>query len=123
MKTKEFKFDEQLFRFNEAEDVKSRIIAYSENLMLMEWTFSRKGTVLPMHNHVHEQLTTVLRGSVEVTMADGTTAVFRSGDAICFASNEDHGLTTLEDDTVCMDVFSPMRKDHLASHVQNRSVD
>ena len=52
-----------------------------------------------------------------MTLPDGSVREFHAGDALCFAPNEEHGLVILEDDTVAMDVFSPMRADHLARHI------
>lgn len=121
MKTKLFLLEDQRWNFNEPEQVKSRIIAWSDRIMLMEWTFARKGTVIPMHQHPHEQITTILRGSMEVTLEDGSVKLCKAGDALFFAPNEVHGLCVAEDDTVAMDVFSPMREDHLAHHLQNGS--
>ena len=116
METKIFDKQHQPVRHNAEDGVDSVILAYSDNLMWMKWNFAHRGSVIPMHRHEHEQLTTILKGSMRVTLADGSVHDFREGDALRFAPNEEHGLLILEDDTVAMDVFSPMRVDHLASH-------
>lgn len=121
MNSKLFLCDDQRWNFNPEDQVKSRILAWSDRLMLMEWTFSRKGTVLPLHRHPHEQITTIIKGSADVTLADGSVRSCHAGDALVFAPDEIHGLLITEDDTVAIDVFSPMREDHLAHHLQNEA--
>ena len=116
MNTKIFDVRHQPVRHDQEAGVDSTILARSDNLMLMKWQFAHKGYVIPLHRHEHEQLTTILKGSMRVTLPDGSEQEFHAGDALCFAPNEEHGLVILEDDTVAMDVFSPMRADHLARH-------
>ncbi len=120
MESRPFAAEDQRWHFNEEDDVKSRVIAWSDQIMLMEWTFGRKGTVLPLHSHMHEQISYVVKGSMEVTHADGSVKVYRQGDAVYFAPDEIHGLTVLEDCTIAMDVFSPLREDHLARHTEKQ---
>ena len=116
MDTKIFDVLHQPVRHDQEAGVDSTILAWSDNLMLMKWQFAHKGYVIPLHRHEHEQLTTILKGSMRVTLPDGSVREIHAGDALCFAPNEEHGLVILEDDTVAMDVFSPMRADHLARH-------
>lgn len=49
-------------------------------------------------------------------MADGSERLCKAGDAVAFAPNEAHSVVTAEPDTVIMDVFTPIRLDHLANH-------
>ena len=101
---------------NETEGVSSRILAYSPGLLAMEWHFANKNSLTPLHNHYHEQLTCIQKGSVKVTMADGSEEVFTAGESVYFAPYEDHAVLTLEDDVVVIDVFNPCRIDHLEKH-------
>jgi quercetin dioxygenase-like cupin family protein len=68
------------------------------------------GTVVPMHNHVHTQLTKVLAGSLEVELANGQKHLVTAGESIFFDSNEAHKVVCLSTAEV-IDVFSPERED------------
>ena len=101
---------------NESKEFSSRILSYGPGLLVMEWHFFKKGAVTPMHSHYHEQITYVVKGSTEVELADGSKEVYKAGESIYFAPNEGHALVTMEDDTVCIDSFNPVRLDHLERH-------
>ena len=76
----------------------------------------RFGHVIPLHDHYHVQMSYILKGSAKITLADGTEKLCKAGDAAAFAPNEAHSVITAEPDTVIMDVFTPLRLDHLANH-------
>ena len=116
MFSKLFPGDEQLW--NRKETFESRIIAYTPEVMMMEWTFPNAGHVIPLHDHYHVQMSYILKGSAKITLADGTEKLCKAGDAVAFAPNEAHSVITAEPDTVIMDVFTPIRLDHLANHKQ-----
>jgi len=67
-------------------------------------------TVVPMHNHPHEQFTYVMEGRFEFTVGDETT-VLEPGMAAIIPGGVTHGGTTL---TACrvIDVFAPVREDY-----------
>ena len=109
-----FPEEEQLW--NGDESFRSRIIGYTPELMMMEWTFFHAGHVIPLHDHYHVQMSYILRGSAKVILADGTETLCRAGDCAAFGPNEAHSVITAEPDTVIMDVFTPVRLDHLANH-------
>ena len=119
MFTTGFHLDEQLWNRNEREGVYSHILACGPGLLVMEWRFAHSGSVTPVHSHHHEQVTYVKQGATEVTFADGSRQIYQAGEAIYFAPNEEHGLVTLCDDTVCIDAFSPVRLDHLSRHTEH----
>ena len=68
------------------------------------------GTVVPLHDHPHEQVTYVLEGRFEFTVGDRTT-VLEPGVAALIPGGVRHGGRTL---TACrvLDVFSPVREDY-----------
>ena len=68
------------------------------------------GTVVPSHQHPHEQVTYVLAGRFEFTVGGGTT-VLEPGMAAIIPGGVMHGGKTL---TACrvLDVFSPARDDY-----------
>src|SRR5260370_14182044 len=69
----------------------------------------KKGAVLPMHQHPHEQITMMASGLVRVAL-DGDDVLLRSGDVLLIPSNATHLLEALED-SVGTDVFTPPRED------------
>jgi len=70
----------------------------------------RKGAFVPMHEHVNEQIATVLSGKMKFTGADGSEHVVSSGETIVFHANVPHQAEALEDSDV-VDAFSPVRED------------
>lgn len=79
-----------------------------QQLMVTRLIFA-SGAVGTSHSHPHEQLTIVLRGSVEMTMGDER-QVLNAGDAVSIPSNVVHGVVALEE-TEMIDVFTPLRTD------------
>jgi len=67
-------------------------------------------TVVPMHDHPHEQLTYVIEGRFQFTVGSETT-VLEPGMVALIPGGVTHGGTTL---TACkvIDVFSPVRDDY-----------
>ncbi|HEY0678116.1 MAG TPA: cupin domain-containing protein [Chitinophagaceae bacterium] len=70
----------------------------------------KKGSVLPKHSHVHEQITHVLEGKLEMTV-DGEVKVVEPGVVAVIPSNVEHSAVALEDCWV-LDVFWPVREDY-----------
>jgi quercetin dioxygenase-like cupin family protein len=68
------------------------------------------GSALPEHHHVHEQITNVIHGELEMTVA-GQTAVCNAGTSIVIPSNAPHSARALTDCYV-IDVFQPVREDY-----------
>ena len=114
MFSKLFPAEEQLW--DRKEKYQSRMIAYGPEINMMEWTFPDAGHVIPMHDHYHVQVSYIVKGSAKVIMADGTEKLCKAGDAAYFAPNEAHSVITAEDNTVIIDVFAPLRLDHLQNH-------
>jgi len=71
----------------------------------------KKGAVLPEHHHVHEQTGYLISGSLKFVV-DGGCTVVNPGDSWNFASESLHGAEALED-SVAVEVFSPIREDYL----------
>lgn len=67
-------------------------------------------TVVPMHDHPHEQVTYVITGRFEFTVGDETT-VLEPGMAAMIPGGVRHGGRTLTDCRV-VDLFSPARDDY-----------
>lgn len=70
----------------------------------------KKGAVLPAHAHVHEQVTNLLEGEFEMTVA-GETKILKAGSLATIPSNAEHSGKALTDCKV-IDVFNPVREDY-----------
>ena len=73
--------------------------------------FLAKDAVVPMHQHESEQMSCVLEGAVKFEL-EGTEVVVHKGDVLQIPSNAPHSARALED-SVALDVFSPIRLDWL----------
>ena len=90
--------------------VSRRILAYNEQLMMVEVLFEQGG-VGSVHTHPHLQSTYVVSGRFRFTI-DGEDVEVGSGDTIAFPADVPHGTLCLEAGTL-LDVFTPMRADFL----------
>ena len=80
--------------------------------LMMVKAFVPKGSVVPMHHHVHEQMTYVLSGSLRIK-TEGKEITLKTGEVISFLSDVPHEVVALEDTDV-IDVFNPIREDFVA---------
>ncbi len=92
------------------ENVRRKIMAYDENLMLVYVEFKKGGRGLP-HDHFHSQGTLVVSGRFEVYIGEKT-ATLTAGDTFYIEPDVEHGALCLEDG-VLLDTFSPYRADFL----------
>lgn len=90
--------------------VTRRILAHAGNMMAVEVHFET-GAIGPLHNHPHEQLTTVLSGEFEFTIGEETQVV-RAGDTLYKQPHIMHGCVCLQAGTL-LDTFTPIREDFL----------
>jgi len=70
----------------------------------------KKGSILPEHHHVHEQITFILEGQLDMVI-DGEPCPITEGMFIIIPSNTPHSATAPVDCKV-VDVFSPLREDY-----------
>ncbi len=90
--------------------VSRKVLAYSEELMIVEVHFEKDGVGAP-HTHPHVQSTYVQSGRFRFTI-DGRDVEVAQGDTILFPSAILHGTVCLEAG-VLVDIFTPMRKDFI----------
>jgi quercetin dioxygenase-like cupin family protein len=94
-----------------------KVLAHSEQIMFAEVIFAKaQEGEIPLHKHVHEQITYVMKGSFQFMIDDGETQdvqIVKGGDSIHFPSNVLHGCIPLEDDSILLDAFTPARADFL----------
>lgn len=89
--------------------VTRKVLSYSENLMAVELHFE-KGAVGAKHSHPHEQIGYIASGKL-IYQEDGSEdKELQTGDTYYVSPNVVHGIQVLED-TVLLDIFTPMRKD------------
>ncbi|OAI48556.1 hypothetical protein AYO45_01055 [Gammaproteobacteria bacterium SCGC AG-212-F23] len=86
----------------------SRQYLYGAQSQIVKWYF-KKGSEVPMHHHVNEQITWIVSGAVNV-YSQGKVFVVKAGDVIIIPSNVPHRFVALED-TIDIDYFTPARQD------------
>ena len=82
---------------------------WGEN-MLVSVVEIEPDTALPEHRHPHEQVGTVLAGTLEFTIG-GQTQNLGPGDVFIVPGEATHSATSGPDGARVMDVFSPVRED------------
>lgn len=93
----------------------SRQYLYAAQSMLVKWIF-KKGAIIPLHHHVNEQITWIVKGSVIVNSQEKEFKV-NAGEVIVFPPHVPHEFIVLED-TIDIDFFTPVREDWI-----NQSTD
>jgi quercetin dioxygenase-like cupin family protein len=90
--------------------IRRKTLVYGEKTVLCKFRLD-KGTELPLHCHLFEQTGFLLSGKLLFTI-DGEKHEVASGDSWCIKADVEHGASVMED-TVLIEVFSPVRKDYL----------
>lgn len=73
----------------------------------------RQGAVVPIHSHVSEQVTWILEGALRLWIgAPEEEVTLRAGQMVVIPPDVPHRALALED-TVDIDLFSPIRQDWL----------
>jgi quercetin dioxygenase-like cupin family protein len=93
-----------------SEFIGRKIIA-GDKVMIAQ-VFIKKGAVVPEHSHDAEQITYILRGALKFEL-EGKEVVVGEGQVLRIPSNVPHRAVALED-TLDLDVFSPLRYDWLS---------
>jgi quercetin dioxygenase-like cupin family protein len=91
-------------------DKLSRKLISGKNVMLAQ-VFLKKGCRVAPHKHESEQMTYILKGLMELTLPDRKVKL-AEGQVLLIPPNLEHSAVALED-TLDLDVFSPIRKDWL----------
>jgi quercetin dioxygenase-like cupin family protein len=87
-----------------------RTLTSGDRSTLVEITLAQ-GSVVPDHNHPHEQAGYVVSGRV-LFVIDGEERELRAGDSYLVPGGAQHRVTALEP-AVCIDIFSPVREEYL----------
>ena len=101
------------FRWSEVEleslnPLLQRQFVVGESVMVAR-VLLKKGSRVPLHRHVHEQISYILEGALQFRV-DGKEIVVSAGEVLCIPPNMPHEALALED-TVDLDIFNPPRED------------
>jgi quercetin dioxygenase-like cupin family protein len=89
--------------------IQQRTLDVTPALMMCEARL-RGGSLVPPHQHPHEQISYVVSGRLRVRIG-GHEAQLETGDAYAIPGNAMHEIEVLED-AVVVDVFSPHRSEY-----------
>ncbi len=103
--------------FNKLEELEAKELmpgfkgkfVHMEHMTISYWEI-KAGSILPEHQHHHEQTTNVISGTLELTVA-GETQQLNFGECVAIPSNTIHSGRAITD-CVVIDVFSPVREDY-----------
>jgi len=93
-----------------APGIRIKAVARGESVLMTKFAMGA-GAKLPPHAHPHEQIGCLVSGRI-VLRIGGSSREMRPGDSWCVPSNAEHGADVLED-SVAIEVFSPIRADYL----------
>ena len=82
---------------------------HTENMTMAYWKI-RAGSILPEHSHVHEQVTNIIKGELELSI-DGVKRVLTPNHPAVIPPEILHEGKAITDCEV-IDVFYPIRKDY-----------
>ncbi|MFH0901119.1 MAG: cupin domain-containing protein [Pseudomonadota bacterium] len=88
-----------------------RSAVWLDRVMLTFFSFE-PGAVVPEHAHANEQITIVVRGKMEFSLA-GQVRILGAGDGVCIPPNVSHGARILDEQTVAYDAWNPPREDYM----------
>jgi quercetin dioxygenase-like cupin family protein len=88
----------------------SRKVITGEKAMVAQ-VFIAKDGIVPLHSHESEQITYILKGALHFKL-EGREVTVHAGEVLHIPSNVPHEAVALED-TLDLDIFSPIRHDWL----------
>jgi quercetin dioxygenase-like cupin family protein len=90
--------------------VAMKTLAYGEKTLLARFHL-KKGAAIPIHDHIYEQTGYMVSGKMRFQIGDASFEC-TPGDTWCIPGNVAHGVAVSED-SVVVEVFSPVREDYL----------
>jgi len=88
-----------------------RQMLHGDRMMVCRLTIA-PNTATPAHQHEHEQITIVERGRVRFLVGSDE-RLCQAGDVVVLPGGTWHGCTVLDEESVLVDIFSPIREDFL----------
>ena len=92
--------------------IEQKTLVHGDKTLMVEFHL-KKGAILPLHSHPHEQTGYLVDGHILLTIGPDIFQV-KSGDSWCIPGNTLHSAEIIED-SVAVEVFSPVREDYLKS--------
>lgn len=89
-----------------------RAVAH-DHVMMTLFDFGPDDKVMPNHQHPHEQISYILKGSVKM-VSGGKSQILKAGQGAVIPSDVEHEVTALEKDSQVLDIFYPLREDYLS---------
>lgn len=87
------------------------IKSISLNNVMMTYMEFKPHTKMPLHKHTNEQISFILKGSIEMII-DGKIKILKPGDFAIIPANIEHAGNILNDFTIIVDSWSPIREDY-----------
>jgi len=92
------------------EGIEMKTLVYGENSLLTRFHL-KKESILPKHSHPQEQTGFMVSGKMTLFI-DGEAFLAEPGDTWSIKGNIEHWAEIIED-SVAIEVFSPLREDYL----------
>jgi quercetin dioxygenase-like cupin family protein len=102
--------DEEVDWVEVDENVRRKVMAHTDRLMLVKVAF-KAGGIGSLHQHEHDQISHIDSGVFEIEIS-GEKRILKAGDAYHVPSNAWHGARCIEEG-VLIDAFSPCRNDFI----------
>ena len=93
-----------------SEGVDSATLVHGDKTLMAQFKIA-KGSAIPVHSHPHEQTGIMISGKLRFNV-DGEILDAETGDSWCLPGDVEHSAEALED-SVIIEVFSPVREDFL----------
>ena len=90
--------------------IEMKTLVHGEKTLMVEFR-TKKGSIVPLHSHPHEQTGYLVSGQVKFSVGSEET-ICNSGDSWCIPGDQEHRAEFLQD-SVLVEVFSPVREDYL----------
>lgn len=92
------------------EGVRRKVLGFDSQLMMILVEF-KKDAVGYVHQHIHRQVTYIVKGSFEVQI-ENDKKILSAGDCYFIPPKLNHGVVALEE-SLLVDVFTPFREDFI----------
>ena len=94
-----------------APGITRKTLVYGKETLMAEFRL-KKGSVLPLHAHIHEQTGYLVSGHMTLQIGDQKEDIL-PGDSWNIPSNAEHGAFVHEN-SVAIEVFQPVRTDYIS---------
>lgn len=97
--------------------IEQKTLVYGEKTLMTEFIL-KKGSILPLHSHPHEQTGYLVKGRIRLSI-DSKEYDVKPGDSWSIPGSVEHGAEILED-AIAVEVFSPVREDYLPQNKERK---